>query len=128
MSGKRKGMPKGVLLFTPLPWRLSGAGLALALLLDAGLPPDAAPLPADQRAALAALWRSGLRSPPASSIGRLFDGVYSLLTGTQQVCYEGQGATRLQAMAREEIPGRSYPAAFYRDGAVVGSAFITGAR
>ena len=33
MSGKRKGMPKGVLLFTPLPWRLSGAGLALALLL-----------------------------------------------------------------------------------------------
>ena len=55
--------------------------------------------------------------PKASSIGRLFDGVYSLLTGTQQVCYEGQGATRLQAMAREEIPGRSYPVAFYeKDG------------
>lgn len=33
MRNKKKPMPKGVLLFTPLPWRLSGAGLALALLL-----------------------------------------------------------------------------------------------
>ena len=33
MSRKRKAVPKSVLLFTPLPWRLSGAGLALALLL-----------------------------------------------------------------------------------------------
>lgn len=32
--GTRQGaMPKSVLLFTPLPWRLSGTGLALALLL-----------------------------------------------------------------------------------------------
>ena len=33
MRNKKKPMPKGVLLFTPLPWRLSGPGLALALLL-----------------------------------------------------------------------------------------------
>lgn len=30
---QRGAVPKSVLLFTPLPWRLKGAGLALALLL-----------------------------------------------------------------------------------------------
>ena len=92
--------------------------LALALLLDAGLPPDAAPLPADQRAALAALWRSGLRSTPASSIGRLFDGVYALLTGVETVSYEGEGAERLEALARPDIPGRRYPVEFYEQDGV----------
>ena len=92
--------------------------LALALLLDAGLPPDAAPLPAEQRAALAALWRSGLRSTPASSIGRLFDGVYALLTGAENVSYEGEGAERLEALARPDIPGRPYPVEFYEQDGV----------
>ena len=86
--------------------------LALALLLDAGLPPDAAPLPADQRAALAALWRSGLRSTPASSIGRLFDGVYALLTGVETVSYEGEGAERLEALARPDIPAARIRSSF----------------
>ncbi len=89
----------------------------VSLLWDAGLPLDRAPLESPKKQALRAMLDSHTACPKASSIGRLFDGVYSLLTGTQQVCYEGQGATRLQAMAREEIPGRSYPVAFYeKDG------------
>lgn len=91
--------------------------IGLSLLWDAGLPLDRAPLESPKKQALRAMLDSRTACPKASSIGRLFDGVYSLLTGTQQVCYEGQGATRLQAMAREEIPGRSYPVAFYeKDG------------
>lgn len=89
--------------------------IGLSLLWDAGLPLDCAPLEAPKQQALRAMLDSRTACPKASSIGRLFDGVYSLLTGTQQVCYEGQGATRLQAMAREEIPGRSYPVAFYEE-------------
>ena len=91
--------------------------IGFSLLWDAGLPLDRAPLESPKKQALRAMLDSHTACPKASSIGRLFDGVYSLLTGTQQVCYEGQGATRLQAMAREEIPGRSYPVAFYeKDG------------
>jgi len=47
----------------------------------------------------------GLNSPKASSMGRLFDGVYCLLTGRQQVTYEGQGAILLEAMADENETG-----------------------
>lgn len=87
--------------------------IALALLLDAGLPPETAPVPPAQRPALAALLQSGLRCPRAGSVGRLFDGVYALLTGVGAVSYEGQGAERLEALARPQIPGREYPVEFY---------------
>ena len=48
---------------------------------------------------LASMIASGLNSPKASSMGRLFDGVYALLTGREAVTYEGQGAILLEAMA-----------------------------
>lgn len=89
--------------------------IGLSLLWDAGLPLDRAPLESPKKQALRAMLDSRTACPKASSIGRLFDGVYSLLTGTQQVCYEGQGATRLQAMAREGIPGQPYPVEFYEE-------------
>lgn len=89
--------------------------IGFSLLWDAGLPLDRAPLESPKKQALRAMLDSRTACPKASSIGRLFDGVYSLLTGTQQVCYEGQGATRLQAMAREGIPGQPYPVEFYEE-------------
>lgn len=89
--------------------------IGFSLLWDAGLPLDRAPLESPKKQALRAMLDSHTACPKASSIGRLFDGVYSLLTGTQQVCYEGQGATRLQAMAREGIPGQPYPVEFYEE-------------
>ena len=44
-------------------------------------------------------------------MGRLFDGVYALLTGRDTVTYEGQGAILLEAMASEttvKLPVRFY--------------------
>ena len=44
---------------------------------------------------------AGLNCPLSSGMGRLFDGVYALLTGRTHVTYEGQGAILLEAMAKE---------------------------
>jgi hydrogenase maturation protein HypF len=44
---------------------------------------------------------AGLNCPQSSGMGRLFDGVYALLTGRTRVTYEGQGAILLEAMAEE---------------------------
>ena len=56
--------------------------------------------------------------PKASSIGRLFDGVYALISGRAAAGYDGQAPALLEALADPSIPGRPYPAAFYRDGGV----------
>lgn len=87
--------------------------VALALALDAGenLPASYELANAD---AIAALLRQRINAPLSSGMGRLFDGVYALLTGRMQVSYEGQGAMLLEAMAREEENG-VYPVAFYED-------------
>ena len=64
-------------------------------------------------------WKRGRPCVPASSVGRLFDGVYSLITGREKAAYAaldcGQGAVLLEALARKEIPGLSYPVAFYEE-------------
>ena len=96
------------------------ARTALALLLDAGADPALAPLPPTRRRALTALLQSGLRCPVSGSIGRLFDGVYALITGTAAVSYEGMAAERLEALARPDTPGRVYPVAFYEEAAAGG--------
>lgn len=52
-----------------------------------------------------------LNCPRSSGMGRLFDGVYALLTGRDTVTYEGQGAILLEAMASEttvKLPVRFY--------------------
>lgn len=72
--------------------------VAFALLLDAGCP-EFSPVPQAKRRLLEQMIAGGLNSPRASSMGRLFDGVYALLTGRDSVTYEGQGAILLETMA-----------------------------
>lgn len=65
-----------------------------AMLWESGLTPDGHTM-------LTRQLKSGLNCPRSSGMGRLFDGVYSLLTGRDTVTYEGQGAILLEAMAEE---------------------------
>ncbi len=92
--------------------------IALSLLWDAGLAPENAPLSPTKRTALTAMLEKGIACPAASSVGRLFDGVYSLLTGTPSISYEGEGAVLLEAMLRPDVPGTPYPLAFYEEDGV----------
>lgn len=46
---------------------------------------------------------AGLNCPPASSMGRLFDGVYALLGGASPTSYEGESAIRLEHMAQAGV-------------------------
>ncbi|CAM3144543.1 carbamoyltransferase HypF [Prescottella defluvii] len=80
------------------------ARVALALLHEAGL--DSADLPcgraleADERAVVAAQLESGQGCVRTTSVGRLFDGVASLLGIRHRVSYEAQAAIELEALAR----------------------------
>lgn len=65
--------------------------IAAALQWDAGLEPSSGPA--------ALLLKSGVNCPLSSGMGRLFDGVYALLTGRDTVSYEGQGAVLLETLA-----------------------------
>ena len=67
--------------------------VAHALLWEAGL--------ADDDSMLTRQLKADLNCPRSSGMGRLFDGVYALLTGRETVTYEGQGAILLEAMAEE---------------------------
>lgn len=90
--------------------------IALSLAWDAGLSPDALPA-CESSTPLLAMLEKGISCPGASSIGRLFDGVYSLLTGRQAAAYDGQAPELLEALADETIPGQVYPLVFYeKDG------------
>lgn len=89
---------------------------ALALARDAGCPafaPDFA-----RREAVAALLDSGLRCPRSSGMGRLFDGVYALLTGCTQAGYDGQAPALLEALAEGAAPEEVYTPAFYEENGV----------
>lgn len=68
---------------------------------------------------VAAMIARGVNCPASSGMGRLFDGVYALITDRRSVSYEGQGATLLEALA-EGAPGEtgSYPIEFYDDNGV----------
>ena len=97
--------------------------IGLALAWDAGVPPrilDALPLlqALPGRAALLSMLEKGVACPGASSVGRLFDGVYALLSGRVDAGYDGQAPALLEALAREDVPGRPYPLAFYEEGGV----------
>lgn len=83
---------------------------AHALLWDCGLTQHS---PAPQRELLTRQLESALNCPRSSGMGRLFDGVYALLTGRTHATYEGQGAMLLEAMARKTA--QTLPLTFYSE-------------
>lgn len=89
---------------------------ALSLALDAGCP-EAAPDFA-RRDGVTALLRSGYRCPQSSGMGRLFDGVYSLLTGRTDAGYDGQAPALLEALAEGAAPADVYLPAYYEENGV----------
>jgi hydrogenase maturation protein HypF len=101
--------------------------VALGLLAAAGAQALAHPGAARTRAAfkpqewalLEAMVAQGVNTPWTSSLGRLFDGVASLLGLCQRASYEGEAGLRLQGMAAQEAlaepAGRSATAAPNRE-------------
>ncbi len=74
--------------------------LAMAHLAAAGLPLDTAATEPDERRIVEQMLHTGTECVPTTSIGCLFDAVSSLLGVCQDVTYEGQAATELEALAR----------------------------
>ena len=89
---------------------------ALSLATDAGCPDSAPDLP--RRAGVSALLSSALPIPRSSGMGRLFDGVYDLLTGRVTAGYDGQAPALLEALAEGAAPAALYTPAFYEDAGV----------
>lgn len=87
--------------------------VGFALLLDAGCAEQSA-VPVEKQRLLHKMMVSGLNVPQATSMGRLFDGVYAILTGRDSVTYEGQGAILLETMA--DHWSESYPVTLEQDG------------
>lgn len=63
----------------------------------------AAGLETDSQDMLTLQLKAGLNCPTASSMGRLFDGVYALLGGSSPIHYEGESAIRLEHMAQAGV-------------------------
>lgn len=74
--------------------------IAHSLLVEAGLEEQST---TPQAQLLTMQLKAGLNCPPASSMGRLFDGVYALLGGSSPVHYEGESAIRLEHMAQAGV-------------------------
>ena len=74
----------------------------------------------DERAwrQVAELSRSGVQSPPTTSMGRLFDAVAALCGLRARVNYEGQAAIELEAACDPAERG-SYPLSLHRDGELI---------
>jgi hydrogenase maturation protein HypF len=119
LSGDLEGFRRvGSLLAVPLPggdaavrqpWRMACAWLVAAG-DDRPQPPPALAGAVDPRAwhSVAALARTGLSSPPTTSVGRLFDAVAALCGVRTQVNYEGQAAIELEAACDRSERG-AYP-------------------
>ncbi|MFI6600133.1 carbamoyltransferase HypF [Nonomuraea sp. NPDC050536] len=91
------------------PWRMAAAHLDSAY---GGAPPDDLPVRSRNRlrwADVTALAGSGTNAPLASSAGRLFDAVASILGLGDTVAYEGQAAIALEQLADPAEHG-AYPA------------------
>ena len=87
--------------------------IALSLLLDAGIRNSAlVPLPEEKYRMLSGLMDASPQSAPgASSIGRLFDGVCSLILERCEVGYEGEGAALVESLSPVETPEQLIPEA-----------------
>jgi hydrogenase maturation protein HypF len=96
------------------PWRVAAAYLALAFGDDffAVDIPFVRQLDRSKWRALAQMMARNINSPPASSLGRLFDAVAALLGLRREVLYEGQAAIELEVLAQSGQQGLS------REGAV----------
>ena len=97
--------------------RRSAAALLFALRGPAAfgldhLAPIAALSPPERRA-LRQMLERGVNTPLTSSVGRLFDGVASLLNVRHRIAYEGQAAAELEWIARTGRPGTTYPFAVH---------------
>ena len=90
--------------------------MALSLATDAGCPESAPDFP--RRTGVAALLGSTLPVPRSSGMGRLFDGVYALLTGRVNAGYDGQAPALLEALAEGAEPADVYSPAFYEEDSV----------
>ena len=95
------------------PWRM-----AAAYLIFAGEDPDllASRTPRGGLHIVRGMWERRLNCPPTSSIGRLFDGIASMIGVQDRVSFEGQAAVRLQEAARESDDRRPYPVELTRKG------------
>lgn len=95
--------------------------IGLALAREAGVDQAlrAALLPGLPRAvALEAMLEKGIACPKASSMGRLFDGVYALLTGRTDAGYDGQAPALLEALADPGVPPVPLPLAWQQQDGV----------
>lgn len=66
-------------------------------------------------ATLRQMMERGFRSPPTSSVGRLFDAVATLVTGRSVVAYEAEAAIALEALA-DRTTTRGYAPALHEAG------------
>jgi hydrogenase maturation protein HypF len=90
------------------PWRN-----ALALCWEAGMDWRACPQDAES---LRHAWRRKINCPPTSSVGRLFDGASALIGLITQTSYEGQAASRLEAICAGDAEPVALPLARRADG------------
>lgn len=72
-----------------------------------------------EQADLVGLLIHRVASPAASSIGRLFDGVYALLTGCREITYQGQAAMELEALGEQCQSNQTYSLDFYQEHSVL---------
>jgi hydrogenase maturation protein HypF len=136
---RRRCKRLGYLLPIPMPggdaaatgiWRM---GLSL---LDASgidimdhklLTPAMAAISAQDRSVIQAMIKKDINAPMASSTGRLFDAVASLLGVRQEVTYEAQGAIELESLAWRAVDSglqthnseRWYPSVLEKAGGMV---------
>lgn len=104
-------------------WRI---GLSLLKDAGAGHPLSADSLPPAWKnapvSAILSLLSSGVSCPSASSMGRLFDGIFSMIGNVSQVSFDGEAPQRLEALCPNEIATDEelsqpspYPLHFYEE-------------
>lgn len=101
------------------PWRMAAAHLFAAYGADAGgLSLSVLDRRPREWALLHQMLERGFRSPPTSSVGRLFDAVAALVGLRDRAAYEAQAAIELEAVA-DRSTERTYPPALHEVGDVV---------